>query len=299
MKKWNFLFMSLLMSAAVMVSSCGGDDEEVDPGPSINLKGGTDYTSENDTLKVNTSITVGVTGLKSSVSGNKLTKFKFSLVSPNGVATVMVDSTFSSDSFSWERELTFTGVGEVKLLFELTDKGGMKADKSFDIVVEDPGTAINKFVDIEFGSWNDLEGSFFSTTEGINYNVNQTSQSAANQAKIDFLYFYGANNKNTIASPDDPDANTITTLQLQGWDIKNQTRFNEANITVAQFDAIGTTYQFPTFNFSSQTTKVNMLEVGDIFLFKTKNNKLGLVKINYLSTPNKGDKSRATIIVQK
>jgi hypothetical protein len=299
MKKWNFLFMSLLLSAAVMVSSCGGDDDDpIDPGPSINLKGGTGYTSENDTIKVNTSIKVGVTGLKSAVSGNKLTKFKFSIVS-NNVPTVMVDSTLSSDSFSWETELTFTGVGAAKLIFELTDKGGMKSEKFFDLVIVDPGTAINKFVDVEFGSWNDAIGSFFSSTEGITYTVGQTHPSPANQAKIDFLYFYGATNKNTMASPDDADANTITDLKLNLWTNKNQTRFNETNITPAQFDAIGTTYQFPTFNFSSQTTKMNMLEVNDIFLFKTKNNKLGLVKITYLSKPNKGDKSRATIIVQK
>lgn len=298
MKKWNFLFMSLLISAAVMVSSCGNDDEEVDPGPSINLKGGTGYTSENDTIRVNTAITVGVTGLKSSVSGQKLTRFKFSITS-NNIATTFVDSTFSADSFTWETDLTFTGVGEARLLFELWDKGGMRNEQSFDLVIEDPGTAINKFVDVEFGSWNDAVGSFFSSTEGITYTVGQTSTSPLNQAKIDFLYFHGATNKNTMASPDDADANTINDLKLNLWTNKNQTRFNSTNITPAQFDAIGTTYQFPTFNFSSQTTKVNMLEVGDIFLFKTKDNKLGLVKINYLSTPNKGDKSRATIIVQK
>ncbi|MDY0103698.1 MAG: hypothetical protein RBS07_12255 [Lentimicrobium sp.] len=298
MKKWNFLFMSLLMSAAVMVSSCGSDDEEVDPGPSINLKGGTGYTSENDTIRVNTAITVGVTGLKSSVSGQKLTRFKFSITS-NNIATTFVDSTISSDSFTWETDLTFTGVGQARLLFELWDKGGMSNQQSFDLVIEDPGTAINKFVDVEFGSWNDAIGSFFSSTEGITYTVGQTSTSPLNQAKIDFLFFYGATNKNTMASPDDADANTINDLKLNLWTNKNQTRFNSTNITTAQFDAIGTTYQFPTFNFSSQTTKVNMLAVGDIFLFKTQTNKLGLVKINYLSTPNKGDKSRATIIIQK
>ncbi len=299
MKKWNFLFMSLLISAAIIVSSCGGDDNEVDPGPSINLKGGTGYTSENDTIRVNTAITVGVTGLKSSVTGNKLTRFKFSITS-NNVATTFVDSTISSDSFTWETDLTFTGVGQARMLFELWDKGGMRNEKSFDLVIENPGAAINKYENIKFGSWNDADGSFFASTEGgAPYTVGQTATIPGNQAKIDFLYFYGATNKNTIASPDDADANTINDLKLNLWTNKNQTRFNASNLTVAQFNAIGASYQFPSFDMNSQTTKVNNLKVNDIFMFKTQKGKLGLIMITYLSTPTRGDKLTATVIVQK
>ena len=298
MKKWNFLFMALLMSAAVMVSSCGGgDDNPIDPGPSINLKGETGYTAKNDTIPVNTSIKVGVTGLKSSVSGQKLTRFKLSIIS-NNIATTWIDSAFSSESFAWEQNIPFTGTGSARLLFELWDKGGMRNEKAFDIVVINPGAAVTKFTDVEFGSWNDPIGSFFSSIEGITYTVGQTSAVPANQAKIDFLFFYGQTNKNTFASPDDADANGINDLKLNLWTTKNQTRFNPSNLTVSQFDAIGTTFNFPTFDFSAQTTKVNNLSAGKIFMFKTKNNKLGLVKVTYVST-TRGDKAKATIIVQK
>ena len=300
MKKWNFLFMALLMSAAVMVSSCGGDDDDpVDPGPSINLRGETGYTAKDDTIRVNTDIKVGVTGLKSSVSGEKLTRFKFSIIS-NNVPTTWIDTTFSSDSFSWEENIPFTGVGKARLLFELWDKGGMRNEQAFEIVVEDPGAAINKFEDIKFGSWNDSDGSFFASTEGgAPYTVGQTATVPANQAKIDFLYFHGQTNRNTIASPDDADANTINDLKLNLWTNKNQTRFNPINLTVEQFNAIGTTYKFPTFDINSQTTKMNNLKVNDIFMFKTQKGKLGLIMVTYLSTPTRGDKLTATVIVQK
>ena len=299
MKKWNFLFMALLMSAAVMVTSCGGDDDDpIDPGPSINLKGGEGYTAKDDSIKVNTSITVGVTGLKSPVSGAKLTHFKFSIVS-NSVPTTWIDTTFSSDSFAWETGVDFTGTGVATLVFELTDKNNMQSKKEFTIVVTDPGAAINKYVDVEFGSWNDAAGSFFVSTEGVTYTVGQTATVVANQEKVDFVYFYGQTNKNTMASPDDPDANSIENLKLNLWTKKNQTRFNPINMTVSQFDAIGNTYKFPTFEFGTQTTKANNLKVGDIFMFKAKNNKLGIVKITHLSTPTRGDTAKATIIVQK
>ena len=410
MKKAHFLFVALLLSVSVMVSSCEKEDaDEVDPGPSLYLREITGFTSANDTIPINTEIAVGVFGLKSPVSGNELTRFKFSVISKN-VQTTFVDSTFSSDSFDWETkiiptpgeggvkllfelwdkggirieksfelifvvlvidpspniflmretgytykdstiwvnnsikvgvlcakgvvldqklnrfkfsiltgnvsttffdtafitdyfdwdtEITFTGTGEATLLFELWDEGGMRVETSFALIVKDPGTAINKYVDIELGSWNDVNGSFFSTYEGIVYNINQTYAIPANQAKIDFLYFYGTTNKNTICSPDDADANSIDPLKLNLWTIKNPTRFNPSNITVAQFNAIGASYQFPAFDYSTQTTKMNNLRVNDIFMFKTKDDKLGLVMITHLSTPTRGDGAKATIIVQK
>ena len=299
MKKWNFLFMALLMSAAVLVTSCGGDDDDpIDKGPTINLKGGEGYTSKDDTVKVNESINVGVTGLKSSVSGSKLVNFKFSIVS-NEIANTMLDTTFSSDNFEWETPIAFTGTGRARLLFELTDKNGKMNDKSFYVVVDDPGTAVTIYKDVEFGSWNDAAGSFFVSTEGVTYTVNQTATVPVNQEKVDFVYFYGQTNKNTMASPDDADANTIENLKLNLWTKKNQTRFNKTNLTVAQFDAIGNNYKFQTFNFGDQASKVNNLKVGDIFMFKTKSDKLGLVKITHLSKPTRGDTAKATIIVQK
>lgn len=301
MKKWNFLFMALLMSAAVMVTSCGGDDDDpIDPGPAISLKGETGYTSKDATILVDTPIKVGINGTKSTVSGKKLTRFKFSIVA-NNVPTTMFDTTFKSevDSYTWTTELTFTGVGEAKLYFELWDKNNMKGEQSFNLTIEDPGTAVKKYADVVFGSWNDGEPSFFSSTEGINYTVNQTANTPANQAKIDFLYFYGATNKNTIASPDDADANSIETLKLNKWTKKNQTRFNPIDLTVAQFNAIGNSYKFPNFNFGSQSTKMPNLKVNDVFMFKTEKGKMGLVMITYLSKPNRGDTSKATIIVQE
>ena len=296
MKKWNYLFMALLMSAAVMVSSCGGDDDEVDPGPTLNLKGGAAYTSADATVQSGSVIRVGVNGLKSSVSGEKLVRYKFSITA-NNTPTTYVDSTFSSDSFTWETDITLSGVGEIRLAFELWDKNGMKAEQAFNIIIEDPGMQINKFLNVEFGSWNDPVGSFFSSLEGITYTVGQTSPSPSNQAKIDFLFFKGTANQNTMASPDDADANTINDLKLNLWTNKNQTRFNATTITAAQFDAIGETYQFPTFNLSAQTSKMNNLVNGQVFLFKTKNDKLGLVKI--VDLYSRGDRAKASIIVQK
>jgi hypothetical protein len=269
-------------------------EAEVDPGPTLALKGGSGYTSGNATIPVGTTIKVGVVGGKSSVSGNKLTRFRF-IYTLNNIPTTLLDSTFNSDSFNWETNLTFAGPGNVALSFELTDAANMKATRDFNVTVQ--AHQIIKYSNIELGSWNDAIGSFFSTSEGINYNISQTSTVPANQAKIDFLFFKGITNANTIASPDDIDANTIPDLKLNLWTNKNQTRFNTTNITAAQFDAIGANYEFPDFNINQQTTKANELMVGDVILFKTQSGKLGLIKIVDLYT--KGDKMKIDVVREK
>ncbi len=296
MKKWNLLLSLFLIMGTVFVTSCSKDDDETDPGPSISFKGGTGYTAEDVTIQIEEAILVGITGSTSPVSGDNLTKFKFTIIS-NNVPSTFVDSTFNSPSFNWESEITFSAVGEARLLFELTDKAGVKVSKELNVVVEDPGMQINKYMDVELGSWNDESGSFFSTSEGNVYVRGQLTNTPDNQKKIDFLFFKGVTNANTIAAPDDADANTIVDLQLSGWTFKNQTRFNVTNITAAQFDAIGDTYQFPVFNMGIQTSRVNSLTEGQVILFKTESNKLGLIKI--IDLWNRGDKAKVSVIVQK
>ncbi len=294
MKKWNLLLSMFLIAGTVFVTSCN-KDEDTDQGPVLTIKGGGDYTSSDATVQIEEPILVGITGTSEDAN---LTKFKFSIIS-NNVPTVFVDSTINTNAFNWETEITFSSVGDARLLFELWDKNNVKVEKSFTITVEDAGMQINKYLNVEFGSWNDALGSFFSTSEGIVYTRGQLTTSASNQLKIDFLFFKGVDNANTIASPDDPDANTINDLQLNLWveGNKNQTRFNTTSITGAQFDAIGETYQFPVFNMTSQTTKVNALVEGQVILFRTEGGKLGLIRVEDLYS--RGDRAKLDIIVQK
>ncbi|GAB1403388.1 hypothetical protein MASR1M74_05660 [Lentimicrobium sp.] len=290
-----------MSTATLFVTSCSSDDDDpIDPGPSLTLKGGSDYTSDDKTINVGETIKFGVIGNKSSVSGNKLTRFKLDFIA-NNIPEKMFDTTLNSDSFNWDGTMKFTGVGEGNLSFQLTDKGGMTTTKTFKITIEDPGSAINKYKDVTFGSWNDPEGSFFSASEGLLYTVGQTKATPANQAKIDFIFFKGATNGNSLASPDNADLQTITTLQVKNWSVKNQTRFNTTDISVSQFDAIGDSYNFPPFNLTGTKDIINNLvdtgENGRVFLFKTQAGKLGLVKI--VDLYSRGDRAKVDVIVQK
>lgn len=271
-------------------------EQEPDPGPTLNLKGGFGYTSGDVTIAPGEMIRVGVVGMSSAVSSNKLVRFKMTATTMN-LPSVLFDSVLNTENFDWDSYLSFLAEpGGVELEFEITDAGGMKASRSIQLTIASSQNT-ERYNNVELGSWNDAIGSFFATSEGIVYNIAQTNAVPANQAKIDFLFFKGMTLSNTIASPDDVDANAIADLKLNLWLNKNQTRFNTTNISAAQFDAIGSSYEFPEFDVNSQTTKANQLEVGDVILIKTQSNKLGLIKIESLYT--KGDKMKIDVVMEK
>lgn len=247
--------------------------------PVIQLKEGSQYISTSAEIEVNVPALIGINGEKSESSPYNLNRLRFKAIS-NNVPITILDTTFLSSSISWECELTFILPGEITLLFELWDEGGFKDEVSLFVTVrEDPGVAVHKYSNVQLGSFNDITGSFFSTTTGTVYTPAQLVNSPSDQALIDFLFFKGVTNYNCIASPDDGDANTISIFQIAAWANKNQTRFNATDITVAQFDAIAEEYNFPAFNMASQTTKVNNLQEGEVILFKTEEGKSGLIKI--------------------
>ncbi len=265
--------------------------------PSISLKQGGAYVSTNTEIIVGNTFLVGINGMKNQFSDNNLSRFKFTVVSYL-IPTVFIDSVINTPTFSWESELTFTGIGEAELRFELWDEAGNKVLKNLFITVkEEPGSSVTKFTGIQLGSFNNATGGFFATSTGDVYTPGQLVNSPADQAKIDFLFFKGATNANAIASPDDVSANTILAFQLTAWTERNQTRFNKTNMTVAQFDAIGDKFEFPQFNSSMQTTLANNLSEGEIILFKTEEGKLGLIKI--VDLYSRGDVAVIDVVVEE
>lgn len=294
MKKWfSYLTILLLVGSAFMVS-CSKDEEGGD-GPTLTLKQGANYVSENQTIAGDEDILVGVDGASGDAA---LTRFKFVAV-VNNVPQDVVDSTFNNNTFDWEMQLSFSGAGEYVLQFELWDANGAKDTKEITVTVEVAASPVNRYDNIELGSWNDEIGSFYSTSENLIYTVGQSVGSITTQGKIDFIFFKGTTNENSIASPDDASVQTISTFRLSEWAAvnKNETRFNTTTMTAAQFDAIGETYQFPAFDTSTQKTIINNLTEGQVIMFKTEQGKLGLIKVFDLYT--RGDRASIDVIVQQ
>lgn len=280
-----------LIAGTVFVTSCNKDEDT--QGPTLNLKGGSGYVSADQTISAGDEILVGV---MADAGDANLSRFKLSSTF-NNVPTPILDTTFNSASFDMDFALTFSeaSVGANRLLFEVWDKDNNRAEKAFIVTVESNAVAVNKYSDIELGSHNDAIGSFYNSAENLIYTVAVAKE---NQAKVDFIYYYGDTHGNTIASPDDEVVGGITTFQLDQWTTKNATRFMADVITAEQFDAIGDDYEFPPFT-STDTKFLDQLEVNDVLYFKTAAGKLGFIKVVSVTTPNRGDRATFDIIVQE
>jgi hypothetical protein len=296
MKQWRILSLAMLLSAGLIFSGCSKDDDDpiIDAGPSMSLKSGEGYTDADFEVEDGSTVKFGVTANKSATHDNNLTRFNILFQN-----LTLVDTTFNSATFNGDFEIQFVGVGEGDLIFRIAAEGGMTDEKQLKVTVVDPpvlGVEVKRIPVVELGSWNDPIGSFFNMEDELVYTIAQAKQ---NQELVDFLFFRGANNLNTIASPDDEDAGTIDTFQLVEWDTKNQTRFNLTEMTADEFDEIDEMelFLFPDFDEENALTKANMLEVDQVVFFRTEAGKHGLIKV--VDIYAKGDKIQIELVVEK
>jgi hypothetical protein len=286
MRKIQLLAGLLLLSGTIFISSCKKDSTTTDVTypPTVNFKGGTAYTSINTTLFTGQEFLVGITAQANATSGKKLVNFKAARTF-NNITTVEVNTTIDSDNFTWEQQFfANTNVGDERWTFTITDKDGESNEVYFVITTEATAADINSFSDVILGSYdNTAHGSSFASSTGAVYFL---ADAKVNAAKVDWLYFYGVTNQATLAAPDDAAAATLfnsTTNGLQTWSIRNATRFRLAT-GGAVWDNITTAADIADIAVNTTETKVNLLEVGNIVVFKTVGNKLGVIKIDGLVT---------------
>lgn len=295
MKKLNYLLIVLVILGLAVITSCNEDDDnDINLKPTLNFTGGTQYVSTDTTVETNETFTIGVTALSNTNSGKKLQNFKITQVTNNN-PNVIYDSTFSSSTFQMEFNFTPTQESVFNLIFKVTDKAGEYKEKTIKITVVAGGTYVYKFTDITMGSYNDQNyGSFYSTSEDQVYFDDEAFN---NQGKVDWCYFLGVTNGETIAAVDDPDAESVFAIIDDNWTVRNETRFTIATISHTEFDAIadGGIVVFPAW--TSGNSKINQLKANDVVFFKLQDGKLGYIKINTVN--KKGDQINIDLVVTK
>lgn len=291
--KMNRLFLILTVAIATAFTSCKKDDDIVNPEPSIDFKGGANYTASDVTINAGEQILVGFNAAYNSETGEKLTNFKLVLTS-NNVSQTLIDSTINTTTYSTDISISFPDAGSARLEATITDKAGRTDAVSFNITVEEAGVKVVKHTNVELGSWNDDIGSFYSAKENLIFTVPQAME---NQAKVDFIFYKGQTNMNTIAAPDDASLSTIPSFRIDEWTTKNQTRFVITDMTAAEFDAIGDYYEFTEFEGNNGESKVINLEDGAVVQFRTQADAYGLIKVvNFYS---RGDMGVMDVIIME
>jgi hypothetical protein len=264
MKFKHFALLALFVATISLFTSCKKDEEPTEKEPTINFVGGTGFTSTDVTLPAGSVFKVGITAAANTNSNAKLVKFKVTRTA-NNVPTTVTDSTLSTATLNFTRSYTTNMEGsKERWTFEVTDSDGMSKAVTFEITSE----AIVKIYTaiLMGGQMNTTVGSFWSSASNT---VMKQADAIVNQAKVDFLYFYGTTNLATIAAVDDDQAAIAWNNLFDNWTVKNATRFNK--VTGVNWDNVTEYNEELILQYATSLTasKANLLAVGDIVAFQT------------------------------
>jgi len=282
MKKFRYFFLIALASGLAMLNSCSDDENPtpVDETPTINFVGGAGYISSNATLKVNEAFKVGINAFSNATSGAKLVKFTITRIYNNIPATQ--DTTINTDQLNIEVHATANSqVGSETWYFKVTDKNNKTKEISFTITTEAVTTygPINEFSMKILGAQDNATGSSFASIDGTVYTM---VDAKTNASKIDWLYFYGATNFATIASPEDTDAKSVfnnATWGLQTWSVRNNTLFKKVDGPIDWNGIVNDSLiQIETAS-GVTNTKINQLVMNNVLSFITASGKKGMIKV--------------------
>jgi hypothetical protein len=298
MKKAFRLFFLLLMSGAVVFTSCDKDDED-DPEPVlkpvISLQDSTGYISADATLEVSSEFKVIVYVAENPESGTNIDKLRVIRTFNNNPNTQEIQV---NDNAAFI-EITFTAQGTAgveNIQFTAIDNDGQSNSVSIDITTEDVPGPISFYDDVVLGSFNDTEPSFFNTASGTRYNK---ANATANQDMIDFCFFKSTlgDNINYLAAPNDD--KSIDVFDIGTWTTFNATKMDMTNITPAEFDAMTDDADIKDIDIPDPQTDYSRveLEVDKVYAFITVDGKIGLVKINDLYA--RGDRVNLDVKVQE
>ncbi|HRZ21614.1 MAG TPA: hypothetical protein P5184_08090, partial [Bacteroidales bacterium] len=271
-----------MVSGLFFMTSCT-DEEEGDVKPTINFKGGAGYVSQDVTLDTDAEFTIGITAASNSSSGAKLSLLELTRVY-NNATWFTWDTAIDVSYYSIDITMTALNVeGTEKVSFKITDKDGQTNEISLNITTESTAGPITAFDQKILGSYQSSTGSSFASVDGTIYSL---AEAKANQAKVDWMYFYGATDLSTLAAPDDSHAALVfnnATNGLQTWTTKNATRFRKVT-TAISWDAItDDSIIMQEAATAPDQTRMATLAVGDILLFKTVTGKYGMIKVNNIA----------------
>lgn len=291
MKKFAFLFVFALAGSLFLASCSGGDDDNTaKPKPSINWKGGANFTSTNSDVPAGNSINFGITA--TATEGN-ITRVRVT-ANVNGTgALVLSDSTMKEKSVSIDwNNINVGNLPGAKIVYiaTATQTNGETSSVTFTVTVTATPKNVQTRPNITMGGQtNSTIGSFFNYSSQT---VLLLGQANGTPADVDFVYFSGATNKESFAAPDDSQVTQIFS-SISSWSTRNNTRFRKTTLTAAEFDAIadGT----PSTKIDAEATSgsffsiVNQLKVGDVIVFITAGGQeFGLLKVTAITAGGAG-----------
>lgn len=315
MKKTIKTLFIAAFATTLIVSSCKKDDAtttETGTGPTISLtdnlgKGTLDTTNffSIPVLKINVT----------PASGTSLDSSKFEIkIGSTVIGTPTFDRVDSLQRSGFIDSMDASAIvsglplpinSTVTLTATFKDTKGKTASASITYtIVHDNNVMVSNEIELGAQSNTNIEYKFLGLANNFKtYTAGSTGTARFNSDKIDFVYYYGANDKNAFAAPFNADgAKVIWGSEINTWSRQNQTKFKTTTLTAADFDNIknGTKVEdaFINTDFTTGTTdKVTNLSVGTVYAFKTALGVVGLVKFTAISADATGS-TKVVVICQ-
>lgn len=299
MRKLNLLLILFIITGAFFVTSCGSSSNDDPAVPTINFKTGDGYTSANATLAPGTEFTVGVTARGN--EGAVLTKVTVSVEQEGVNPQTIHDSTINVANYDLDYIITAPiSAATVKYIFTAVDNKQQKSQISLTITTTASiGGAIVEYSDIILGGQKNVDlGSSFASSNGKIYKL---AEAKANSALIDWIYAYDASKEAMLGAPADAEIQAIYGDGISApmnWDTKNNTKFKVVDMPA------GTTWASITNDAvivelakNAEDSKVSYLGAGKYIVFKTVDNKSGIILIKDIAVggPKPGTYPAGTI----
>lgn len=299
----NYYFALMAIASLSFLTSCGNDDEDVNPKASITFE--PSATNDEVSLAPGADINLKVVV----TSADKLKSFKAAVTygGINGGDTTVTDFPKAGYEFNVDDVVPSLSAGsKIIYTFTATTSKDEVTTRTYTVtVLSDMATYTAKIL----GNQNATAGSFFASTDGTVYS---SADAKTNSAKVDLVYYYSvggtaATDLATLAAPTDANAQAVygasTSANIPSWATKNNTEIKKVPANMATlYDQVtsGSQIEQGYMALPGAATKASTLKVGDVIGFMTAAGKHGLAKVTALSLPTtaNGNKSEITLSVK-
>jgi hypothetical protein len=282
MRKLSLQLFSLFAAISLFtMTSCNKEEDMVDPAPTATVASSTPATA-----KVGNEITIAASIVAQS-------KIKSIVTRHNNVDLDTKTSNFTnptSDNYSFKYSIPSTAAGK-DLIFTIvvTDSKDRVVNTNHTVKVDAVGGEIVTYSTKLFGGQNNNNaGSFFRSSDGMV--LTKTAADAA-PASVDLIYLFSATNGAVFTAPNDATVAEAHT-SVATWATKNATKISgKTSITKEQFAAVTTDTEIVAAANTATATRVNSLEVNNVFAFVTAGGKKGIVLVEKIEGTDAASRS--------
>jgi len=293
MKKRVYIWIAASLAVITIFSACKKKDSTPEQFFTFEFATGTGYISGDVTMAIGQPFKVGI--ISTSSTDNTLTHLYITRTFQSKTDSVF-DTTLNLTALNYDFDwVSRSEPGVETWNFMITESTGNSLQKNFSITTETTTGPINTYDQRILGAQQNPAGPAFASMSGTVYSL---ADAKANDASVDWLYYFGSTSFATITSPDDNDAIKVFTdggtvedpgpNALVTWSVRNATRFLTIITDTINWDAIQDDTELIALSEGAFETSLKTLEAGFYLAFITEAGKRGLIRINQISQEEDG-----------